>query len=169
MRRNRIQNGRDLARLTARQRDAWERAGDAVATARRHKISLRQAARMEGTTVETVCKYYPGAVTRHGERGWYRASQYDRAYRGEIHLTTADGDVLETVRDSRSRMLVGDHANAVRAYLNGDDPSGAGLRRFRSKRISGRRLLDDRDLALIDRLQQAGELDWQDIYDRSSR
>jgi hypothetical protein len=166
MARYRVRNARDLGRLTAGELRAWERAGDALATARREGLSLREAARREHTTVETVRHYFPNAVTRRGERGWWRATESDRAYRGEIHLTTEDGDVLDDVRDSRSRHLASDHALAVKAYLDGDDRDGKGLRRFRGKRIAGHRLLDNRDLDLIDRLDQAGELDWPDMYER---
>jgi hypothetical protein len=84
-----------------------------------------------------------------------------------MHLATkCCGDVLEEVRDSRSRSLAASHANAVNAYRRGDDPDGRGLQRFRGKRINGHLLLDDRDLDLIDELDRRGDLDWNDIYGR---
>jgi hypothetical protein len=161
-----IRDAEDLDRLSAREQRAWERAGAALATARREEIFLGEAARRERTTVDTVRRYFPNAVVRRGDRGWWRASKSDSAYRGHIHITGEQGDALEDVRDWKQRQLASDHALALKAYLDGQDPEGRGLRRFRGKRIHGHRLLDDRDLDLIDRLDQAGELDWPDMYER---
>jgi hypothetical protein len=155
-----------LERLSPRQRQAWERAGDALARARRERISLRSAARAEGTTVATIRFHYGPAVTRRGDRGWWRATEWDRAFRGRLPLTTEEGVVWVEVRDSRSRSVVSEHAHAVHDYLEAIDPNGAGLRRFRGRRINGYRLLDDRDLDLVDEMHRRGELDWPDLYER---
>jgi hypothetical protein len=164
-----IRNKRDRDRLGARQLDAWDRAGDALATARRREDrSLARAARDEGTTVATIRKYYGPAVTRKGERGWWRATEWDRAYRGEIHLLTESGDVLVEARDSRSRALASAYAHAIDDYRHQRDPDGEGLRRFRGRRIGGHRLLDDRDLDLIDELGRRGDPEWPDLYERVS-
>jgi hypothetical protein len=162
----RIKNEAELDRLPRRQREAWERAGDAIATHRREGITLRAAARREGTTVSTIRKYFAPAVIRNGERGWYRATRWDRAYRGRIHLLTEEGDVMVEVRDSRARSLAAQHVAAVNRYRLGFDPQGEGLRRFRGRRIGGYRLLDDRDLDLIDEIDRRGDSDWPDLYDR---
>jgi hypothetical protein len=166
MARYRVRNAREFEGLSADERAEWDRAGYALATARREGISLTAAARREGTTLEAILTYYGPAVTRRGGRGWYRPKAWDRAYRGEIHLTTDVGDVLLEVRDSRSRALASDHARAIAAYAHNDDPDGAGLRRFRGRRICGYRLLDDRDLDLVDRVIATGDLDWPDLYER---
>jgi hypothetical protein len=162
----RIKNGRDRVGLSRRERDAWERAGYALATARREGVSLSRAARKEGTTVQTILRYYAPAVTRHGERGWWRPTPWDRAYRGEMHLLTETGDVLVVLRDSRSRALASAYARAIGEFLDQRDPDGAGLRRFRGRHIGGYRLLDDRDLDLIEELQRRGDPDWPDLYER---
>lgn len=114
----------------------------------------------------TVRRYFGPAVTRRGERGWWRASGWDRAYRDRIHLITEYGDVLVEVRDSRLRALASAHAHAVRAYLLGFDPEGEELRAFRGRRVAGFRLLDDRDRDLIDELERRGDLEWHDLYER---
>jgi hypothetical protein len=161
-----VRGAGDRERLTRRELEAWQRAGDSLATARREGISLRAAARREGTTVRTVRKYFPGAVTRGGGRGWWRATEYDRAYRGRVPLTTRQGVLWLEVRDSRSRSLAARHAQAVTAYLLGDDPEGVALRSFRGRRIVGHLLVDDRDLDLIDELQRRDDFDWPDFYER---
>jgi hypothetical protein len=164
--RYRIRDEVDLGRLPGRQREAWERAGDALATARREGIGLQAAARRERTTVSTILKYFGPAVTRSGERGWYRVTSWDRAYRGRMHLFSEEGDVLVEVRDSRARSLAAQHVRAVNQYRLGFDPKGEGLRRFRGRRIGGHRLLDDRDLDLIDEIDRRGDSDWPDLYER---
>ena len=160
-----IRGARELARLSERQREAWERAGSALALARREGMSLRAAARKEKTTVGTVRRYYPSAVWHRGERGWWHATERDRAYRGEVHVITADGDLLLELRSSHTRSLASEHALAVKDYLDGRDREGRGLRLFRGRRIARHRLLDDRDLDLIDELERRGELDWPDLYE----
>jgi hypothetical protein len=164
--RNPIRGRRDLERLPSRSVDAWDRAGNAVARSRSEGISLAASARLEHTTVATIRQYYPESLTRIGERGWWRATAWDRAYRGLVHLTTTQGDVLVELRSSRLRSLASEHARAIRAYLLNLDPDGEGLRRFRGKDIRGYRLLDDRDLDLIDELDRRGETDWPDLYER---
>jgi hypothetical protein len=166
MARYRVRNAADLERMGAHEREEWDRAGYAFPTARRERISLNAAARLEGTTLEAVQKYYGPGVTRQGVRGWYRPRAWDRAYRGELHLITDAGDVLLAVRDSRSRALASEHARAIATYALRKDPAGEGLRGFRGRRICGYRLLDDRDLDQIDELIARGELDWPDLYER---
>jgi hypothetical protein len=161
-----VRNAADLERLSPLEREDWEQASAALARARRDGIHLRAAARLEGTTVAKVRLYFGPAVTRHGERGRFRVTEYDRGYREPIHLATDSGDMLAEVRDSRSRSRASEHALALGDYLSGIDPHGMGLRRFRGRRINGMRLLDDRDLDLIDALHRRGDFDWPDFYER---
>ena len=86
--------------------------------------------------------------------------------RNEIHVLTTKGDRVLAVPDPSERSLAAQHASAVARYGRGDDPTGAGLRRFRGTRIAGYRLVDDRDLDLIDEFHGRGDLDWPDFYER---
>ena len=83
-----------------------------------------------------------------------------------IHVLTSHGDRVLTVPDPRDRSLASKHSHAVRRYERGDDPTGAGLRGYRGKRIGGYRLVDDRDLDLIDEFNVRGDRDWPDFYER---
>jgi hypothetical protein len=98
--------------------------------------------------------------------GQARAMPDPAVPRYALHLITVDGDRLVEVRSSRGRSLAAEHMNAVARYARGDDPAGEGLRRFRGKRIAGYRLVDDRDLDLIDEFLNRGDLDWPDFYER---
>ena len=84
----------------------------------------------------------------------------------EIHVLTSEGDRLLAVPDQDERSSAARHANAVARYARGDDPTGDGLRRFRDKRIGRYRLVDDRDLDLIDEFLRRGDFDWPDFYER---
>jgi hypothetical protein len=86
--------------------------------------------------------------------------------RDEIHVLTSQGDRLLVVPDPRERSLASQHSHALRRYERGDDPTGAGLRRFRDKWIGIDRLVDDRDLDLIDEFIWRGDRDWVDFYER---
>lgn len=80
-------------------------------------------------------------------------------------MLTDEGDRLLAVPDSEERSLAARHANAVARYARGDDLTGAGLRRFRDTWIGRHRLVDDRDLDLIDEFLRRGDLDWPDFYE----
>ncbi len=67
------------------------------------------------------------------------------------------------IRSSRRTTLAAEHRNAVKAFIEGDDPTGAGLRRFRGKGAGGYALETDLDAieywanrAEIDELAQEG-------------
>jgi hypothetical protein len=152
-------------RLRPAERQARERALGALGLMRREGVPIKHAARQSGTTVETVLRHV-GSVLGRTTRGRYTPRPYDRLYRRMPVLTTA-GRIPVEVRDSRSASLLARHANAVKRYVHTGDASG--LREFRGKAIRtnkrGYRLLSDLDLATIDRLAQAGELSFEDVYE----
>ncbi len=84
----------------------------------------------------------------------------------EIHVLTHEGDRILAVPDRDERSLVAQHTNAVARYARGDDPTGAGLAPFRDKWLGPYRLVDDRDLDLIDEFLNRGDLDWPDFYEQ---
>jgi hypothetical protein len=83
-----------------------------------------------------------------------------------IHVLTSRGDRVLTVPDTRERSLASQHSHALRRYERGDDLTGAGLRQFRDRWIGIHRLVDDRDLDLIDEFIFRGDRDWVDFYER---
>jgi len=86
--------------------------------------------------------------------------------RDEVHVLTSRGDRVLTLPERRDRSLAARHSNALRRYERGDDPTGAGLRPYRGERLGGYRLVDDRDLDLIDEFNLRGDRDWPDFYER---
>ncbi len=150
-------------RLRPAERQTRERALQALTYLRRGQ-SLRQAAREAQTTVQAVLRYAGSALTR-GPRGRYVPRPIERLYR-PLRLITTQGVVEVGVRDSRTASLLARHANAVRHYLETGDAAPLAAFRGRTVRAEkrGYRLLDDRDLALLDQLGAAGEARFEDLY-----
>jgi hypothetical protein len=155
-----------ISQLRSSERQARDRALDALQLMRRDGLSLTGAAKRAGTT--------PNAVRRHAGRaleqtssGGYRAKPYDRMVR-QMRFLTGEGVIVLPVRDSRSASKLARYMAAVDHYLRtGDD---ARLRRFRGKGV----WIDKRfrpfitDLDLLDRLANAGEVSFEELYARAA-
>jgi hypothetical protein len=152
-------------RLRPTERQARERALEALGLMRREGLPIKRAARQSGTTVEAVLRHV-GSTLERAARGRYAPRPYDRLYR-RMPVLTPQGRVPVEVRDSRTASLLSRHWQAVRRYAEHGDTSG--LRQFRGTSFftnkRGYRLVSDLDLATIDRLAQAGELSFEDFYD----
>lgn len=158
-----------------RQQAARSRALQAVGDLRSGRArSLSEAARRRGTTVGTIRRYTPSAVTkRRGSRQW-RARPGD-TYGDVLSVFTVDGVRILRVRGSRQRSTVGQHWAAVNAYRESGHDSD--LARFRGVSITGTvvepgakddghglqadLMTDPDDVDLID---GRGELDDVDVY-----
>jgi hypothetical protein len=77
-------------------------------------------------------------------RGRLVPTQHDRIYR-RLQFLTPEGVYEVDVRSSRRATLVGEYKNALKAFIQGDDPTGDGLRRFRGKGAGGRFFATDLD------------------------
>ncbi len=150
--------------LKPAERVARERALDALNEMRRLNVSVGQAARTVGTTVESVLKFAGSALTR-GPRNRYVPKAVDRLFR-PMHAVTSRGPVAIDVRDSRSAAKIARHSNAVRRYVYTGDTSE--LRKYRRAAIhsnkQGVRLASDLDLYVLDLHARAGELSFEHIY-----
>lgn len=156
----RVRGRRDWDRLGERGKDAHYRALKAIGLMRQEGLSLKDAARLAGTTPRTVHRYAEPALTKTGNR--YKASLGDRLYR-RMAVMTATGRVDVDVRGSRSASLVGSHHNAIQRYLAiGDEWL---LAPYRGKRVGGQELLADP--ARLEQIAAQRELDIDDIYPRS--
>jgi len=156
-----IRSGADVARLRPAEREARGRALDALSKMRSDGLSLQAAARASGTTVNAV-KRHAGPALERTSGGRYRAKRSDRLIR-TIPLPTETGIIGLDVKDSRSASRIGSYWNAVRRYLEtGDD---AQLRRFRGKsvRVNKRTYAFITDTAILDRLADAAELEFDDF------
>jgi hypothetical protein len=160
-RRVRIRGPKDLARLSPRSQEAFLNAAEAVSEARRHGTTIAhevERLRRQGERVsrESVRGFFAQDLER-GPGGWSVPKPADRSYHGDIRVVSTEGVVPRPLRGSRARRLVAEHANAVKAYLGGDDPDGDGLDRFSGRRVGGVELETDRDR--LEELERQGELD----------
>ncbi len=155
---------RQYLALSAAERDAYDRALDALALKRRDgRLSLKAIATRADTTVNTVLRY-AGRQFRRDARGHVVASRYDRMYRA-MWMYTERGKEPVDVYDSRSAARLAQyHADVDRALT--PPGSDAPLRKYRGKHITlGKvRYPFVTDLPTLKRLAQANELSAEGPY-----
>lgn len=158
-----VRSGGDVARLRPAEREARGRALDALSKMRSDGLSLQAAARASGTTVNAI-KRHAGPALERTESGRYKAKQSDRLVRS-LNFPTETGIIGLDVRDSRSAKRISAYWNAVQRYLETGDDSQ--LRRFRGKsvRVNKQAHAFITDTATLDRLADAGELSFDDLYE----
>jgi hypothetical protein len=151
----RTANARSMAAQEAR-----IRAAQAVSLQRANPSwSLTRAAREAHTTVGTVRRHMPTAITQESN-GRYRATKGDREAFAMNVVTIEKGVEGVTVRGSHKRALVGKHHAAIRAYLLRDDRQQ--LDALAGKQVGGLTL--QTDLSVIRELHRQGELSFLEIY-----
>lgn len=158
-----VRNSGDVAGLRPDERKARGRALDALSKMRSDGLSLQAAAKASGTTVNAV-KRHAGPALEKTSTGRVRAKPSDRLTR-TLNFPTETGMIGLDVKDSRSAKRIAEYWNAVKRYTEHGDASG--LRKFRGKsvRVNKRAYLFITDLDILDRLADAGELGFDDLYD----
>ncbi len=155
-----------IGRLRPAERQARDRALETVQVMRRDGLSLSRAARQVGTTPNAV-RRHAGRALEQTARGRYRAKPYDRLLR-QMRFLTAKGVTVLSVRDSRSAAKLARYMSAVDHYLRtGDDRL---LRRFRGQGIWVEKRFRPflTDLDPLDRLADAGEVSFEELYVRAA-
>ncbi len=149
---------------TEREAEARERALATLARMRREGLGLKAAAKTERIEPRAVLRYVGSALEQKGSRGDYRATPYDRIPR-ELQIPTPEEMKTIVARDSRQASQLAEYWNAVQSYLGTGDASA--LRKFRGKRITdanGAQVPLLTNLAVLDRLGNAGALSFESIY-----
>ena len=140
---------------------ARRRALTAVAQMRKGK-SLTRAAKLSHTTPETVVKYAGTIVARPTGKP-YKAAGYDQITR-EMRFLTPTGVVALPIRSSASASRIGEYWNAVNHYLKTGRSNR--LKAFRGKTVQVRgghhRFVTDE--LTLERLANAGEVRFEDLY-----
>jgi hypothetical protein len=141
------------------EREARDRALEAVVLMRREGLTLTSATIRAGTTPNTVLKYARTALTRRPD-GLYGAKPADPLFR-RMRILSLEGVISVDIRGSRVAALAGEHASAIHHFLaTGDDRR---LRPLAGKRVAGVPLETDPDA--IEAWGRRGVLDFEDIYD----
>ena len=121
---------------------------------RGHARSVSAAARAEGTTVRTIRKLLPAAISQDRPGGRIRVKRADR-YSAKVQVLSTQGSALATAKGSRQRELAGRHRATVIRVLRGLEPESA-LEQYRGKMVGGRELVSD--FAALSSLAQAGDV-----------
>ncbi|HLX34544.1 MAG TPA: hypothetical protein VKR30_04805 [Candidatus Limnocylindrales bacterium] len=161
-----VRNARELEALPDRSKAARKGALTVIARARREHITIAEAIRREREagqhiSKESVRRYAEAAIARD-PRGRFVPTPYDRIYR-RLPVLGPEGVVLRDVRSSRRATRNGEHRNAIKAYLEGGDPTGSGIRAFQGEGAGGTPFLTDEQAVLewgrrreLDDLNQEG-------------
>jgi hypothetical protein len=157
---------RFLEALAGAKEDAYYRVLDALALARRDKLSATKAARSSGTTLKTMRKYAPAVLEERSGRVYVKPS--DRLPR-RIRMLTPKGEVAVRTTSSRTATLIADYNNALRDYVLTRDTSE--LRRFEGKsvRSGGEEFVFATDPRTLGRYIRAGAVHFVDIYVRGTQ
>ena len=139
---------------------------DALGMMRSKRQTLAQAAKEVGTTPRTVIKYTRPALSKTSS-GRYRAKPSDRLLR-QLYFLTADGPIVLDVRDSRKASLVARYSSAVDRYLK--TGRAETLTEFQGKSVMVGKVRYPflTDLRTLERLAQAGEVSYEDLYSVTS-
>lgn len=129
-------------------------------------MSRARAARESHTTPKTVMRYASVAL-RKDDFGRYRALPSDGLARS-LQFLTAEGLIEITVRSSRTASKISGYMAAVYRYLKTGET--AQLEQFRGKavRVSRERFEFTTDLRTLDRLANAGQVAFEDLYAMST-
>jgi hypothetical protein len=161
-----VRNARQLDALPERSKAARKGALTVVARSRREDTTIAEAIRRERAvghhvSKESVRRYANEAIAR-GPGGRLIATPYDRIYR-RLPVFGQHGVEQRDVWSSRRATRNGEHRNAIKAYLEGDDPTGSLIRSFRGEGAGGTRFMTDEQAILewgrrreLDELNQEG-------------
>lgn len=129
---------------------------------RREGLSLARAAKEEKTTPNAVLKYAATAV-RKDKRGRWAATTFDRLPR-DMKILTHDGIEIVRVTDSRTASTIARHWNALDRYARSGSTTRLNQFRGQSIRVGKRTYPLITDTRTINRLIDAGEVSFEDLY-----
>jgi len=146
-------------RLSARQQEAKLRCVEAVGLYQSGKVkSAFAAARKAGTTLPTMKRLVPAAITQDHPGGRIRIKASD-PYSAPVEILTNSGAAVATARGSRQRQLAGQHRATCFRVLRKKAPPSA-LDQYRGKKVGGYELLSDYEqLRVLARAGVLGQLD----------
>lgn len=127
----------------------------------RDDMSLHEAARRAETTPRTARRYAGSVIEKRGSR--YVAKASDRLPRW-VRVPTTEGTETKVVRSSKTASRLAAYWAAVNRYLTTGRTDG--LRQFRGKSFRAGKVGYPflTDLNTLDRLAEAGEVAFEDLY-----
>lgn len=164
---------KDLENLSTSARDKRSRAIEVIGIMRNEKKNLKQAVRdfnrgypAERISSDAVVKYAGKALIKRGGR--WQAKRYDKLLR-LMRFPTKQGVQLFEVHDSRTASSIAKYHSAMGRYLESGDITH--LAPFLGKTFTYKRVRYPfiTDPELIERLAEAGEFQFESIYESSSK
>jgi hypothetical protein len=160
-----IRSAAAWARSSLSQQKAHERVLEVIHAKREHPDwSLARAAKEFGSTPRTVRKY-AGDIVRRDAGGRYVVSASDRLFR-RVHFYEPKGRVTVGVVGSRKAAEIARYMGDVARALKSRDFTS--LRKYRGKSVREKKVGYPYiiDQAVLDRLDAAGEISFENLYAR---
>mgnify|MGYP006281429203 CR=1 FL=1 len=148
--------------LPERSLEARRRALDGLSLMRDAGISMTEAARRSRTTPRTMKKYLGETLEVEGS-GRYQARESDRLVR-RMRFMTETGLVALEVRHSSTASKIARYSDAVRKYLAGKGTEFLEPFKGQSFIADGIRYEFITDIQTLERLANAGEVSFEDLY-----
>jgi hypothetical protein len=128
--------------------------------------SLSRAARAEHVKPATVKKYVGGQLRHHAPGKRWKSTKSDRltAY---LNVPTPLGPVTVPVRGSRERSRLARYNVALARWRRGEPGADAELAAFEGQTVGGHPLITD--VGLLATLEDAGALDFEELYGSLAR
>lgn len=150
--------------LPTRSSEAAQNAAQTISRMR-DGVSLRRASAELGIDPRTVVRY-AGSALRRTKSGRYAAKSSDTAFR-RLVVPAQGGQIEVVIRGSRVASEIGKRSAAQREFLaSGDDTRMRKLQRTRLLDASGHEIPFLTDLEELERLGDAGLLEFESIYAR---
>ena len=158
-----VQTAAGFERLRTTEQEAYQRALEALALMRRERMSQTRATKEVGTTPNTVRRYVGSAIRKEPTGRWV-AKRSDRLFR-RMRFPTPRGLISLDVTDSRTVSRIARYSAAVHQYRKTGKTDA--LREFRGKAIRVGKVAHPflTNPRTLDRLAQAGEVAFEDLYD----
>jgi hypothetical protein len=145
----------------------WNTVAHVISEMRASGASLTRTASKYAIDRRTVLRLGKAAL-RKSTNGRYAAKRKDSLLR-VLEFTTAHGEELVAVNDSREASRVARYAEAVKRFLQTGDSSG--IAKFQGQTVrttDGAQTPFLTELAVLRRLGRAGEFRFEDLYGRTA-
>jgi hypothetical protein len=133
---------------------------------RRDGISASEAARREKMKLDTFRRGAGRFLYRSGPSKPWKARDEDQLS-FSMEVLTSHGRISVVVRNSRERRLLHDYENALTMFRGAEDGAEAELKKFEGKTVGGYELITDTKLLI--ELEEAGQLDFENLYSSFGR
>ena len=135
---------------------------EGLALMRREGLDLKTAARLSGTTPTSMIRHLAPRALRRGRDGRWHPTRTDTIER-RIDMLTTEGRTSVRPTGSREASRIGQHHNAVGAFIRRHPRGERDLARFKGERAAGFEF--ETNLDTLERDALRGEHSAESIYE----